>query len=72
MPFLTIGVRAPGLVGGAWLDAGHVEQGSTASVAHPCCKEMVQPAGQVFFPTPDPTPETRDDFWEFERLPRRT
>jgi hypothetical protein len=72
LPFLSIGVRGPRLVGGAWLDVAAVVPGTTARVEHACYKELVPFDEQHFFDTRDPTPETREDFWEFKRLSKRT
>jgi hypothetical protein len=71
LPYLSIGVQGKGgtkLVGGAWLDVSGIGPGRTGRVQHPCYKEMLAPGEHEFFGTPDPTPETRDRFWEFERL----
>lgn len=73
LPYLSIGVQGKGgskLVGGAWLNVSAVAPGETAKVAHQCYKEMLAPEEHEFFNKPDPTPETRDRYWEFEKISR--
>ena len=71
LPFLSIGVRGPKLIGGAWLDVTALGPGETGRVEKDCYKDML--ADEVeFFATRDPTPETRDDFREFNRLPAKS
>ena len=75
LPYLSIGVQGRGaskLVGGAWLDVSSIGPGQTGQVKHQCYKEMLLPEEHEFFETPDPTPETRDRFWEFEKTSSRT
>lgn len=74
LPYLSIGVQGRGgtrLVGGAWLDVSTIGPGQTGLVEHQCYKELLPTAEHEFFSTPDPTPETRDRFWEFMRKPVR-
>jgi len=71
LPYLSIGVQGKGgtkLVGGAWLNVSAVVPGQTGKVEHHCYKEMLAPEEHEFFNTPDPTPETRDRFWEFKKI----
>ena len=71
LPYLSIGVQGKGgtkLVGGAWLNVSAIGPGQTGKVEHQCYKEMLAPEEHEFFHEPDPTPETRDRFWEFERI----
>ena len=73
LPYLSIGVQGKGgskLIGGAWLNVSAIGPGHTGKVEHHCYKEMLAPEEHEFFATPDPTPETRDRFWEFERVSR--
>ncbi len=73
LPYLSIGVQGKGgskLVGGAWLNVATVLPGQTGKVQHPCYKEMLAPEDHEFFNKPDPTPETRDRFWEFQKISR--
>jgi hypothetical protein len=71
LPYLSIGVQGKGgskLIGGAWLDVSCIGPGQTGKVEHHCYKEMLAPEDHEFFTEPDPTPETRDRYWEFERI----
>ncbi len=71
LPYLSIGVQGKGgskLVGGAWLNVSTIGPSQTGKVEHQCYKEMLTPEEHEFFNTSDPTPETRDRFWEFERI----
>ena len=74
LPYLSIGVQGRGgakLVGGAWLNVSTIGPGQTDKVEHQWYKEVLSPEEHEFFNTPDPTPETRDRYWEFERIERR-
>jgi hypothetical protein len=74
LPFLSIGVQGRGgtkLIGGAWLDVSGIESGFTGVAEHDCYKDQLRPEEMEFFATPDPTPETRDRFWEFNRLSKK-
>lgn len=71
LPYLSIGVQGKGgtkLVGGAWLNVSAIGPGQTGKVEHQCYKEMLAPEEHEFFSESDPTPETRDRFWEFKRI----
>lgn len=71
LPYISIGVQGKGgtkLVGGAWLNVSAICPGQTGKVEHQCYKEMLSPEEHEFFNKPDPTPETRDRFWEFKRM----
>jgi hypothetical protein len=71
LPYLSIGVQGKGgstLIGGAWLNVSTIGPGQTGNLEHQCYKEMLAPEEHEFFNKPDPTPETRDRFWEFERI----
>lgn len=71
LPYLSIGVQGKGgskLIGGAWLDVSGIGSGQTGKVEHHCYKEVLAPEEHEFFTEPDPTPETRDRYWEFERI----
>lgn len=71
LPYLSIGVQGKGgskLIGGAWLNVSSVLPGQTGIVVHQCYKEMLAPNEHEFFNTPEPMPETRDRFWEFEKI----
>ncbi len=71
LPYLSIGVQGKGgtkLVGGAWLNVSTIGPGQTGKVEHQCYKEMLAPEEHEFFHKPDPTPESREEYWEFERM----
>lgn len=71
LPFISIGVQGRGgakLIGGAWLDVSGIEPGAIGTVEKDCYKDLLGPDEVEFFTKPDPTPETRDRFWEFQRL----
>jgi hypothetical protein len=67
LPFLSIGVRGPKLIGGAWLDVAAIGPGETGRVAKDCYTDMLRSDETDFFQLREPTPESRDDFWEFKR-----
>ncbi len=67
LPFLSVGVRGPNLRGVAWLTVSDIGPGQHMVVQHDCYKDLVRPEEVEFFECPDPTPETRDDYWEFGR-----
>ncbi len=72
LPYLSIGVQGVGgskLIGGSWLKVSAIGPGQSGRVEHQCYKELLSPEEHEFLNTPDPTPETRDRFWEFKRLP---
>lgn len=73
LPYLSIGVQGKGgstLIGGAWLNVSTINTGQMGYVEHQCYKEILAPEEHEFFNKPDPTPETRDRFWEFKRISR--
>lgn len=72
LPFLSIGVRGPNLIGGAWLRVSEIAPGSRAVLQHDCYKGMLEQTQVEFFDVDDPTPATRDRYWEFKRLPKGT
>ena len=67
LPFLSIGVRGPQLLGAVWLNVSDIAPGSTGVVQRDCYKDLLEPTEVEFFDVGDPTPETRDRFWEFKR-----
>ena len=71
LPFLSIGLRGPKLIGGAWLDVAGIGPGEAGRVQHRCYKDILPNEAVQFFDIRGPTPETRDEFWEFRRLPRK-
>lgn len=74
LPYLSIGVQGRGgtkLIGGAWLDVSGIEPGSRGVVQHDCYKDQLLQEEVECFAKADPTPETRDRYWEFNRLQKR-
>jgi hypothetical protein len=74
LPYLSIGVQGRGgtkLIGGVWLDVSGIEPGCSAWVQRDCYKEQLLPDEVECFSKEDPTPETRDRYWEFNRLPKK-
>ncbi len=70
LPYLSVGVQGRGgtkLVGGVWLDVSKIEPGQSGRVQHDCYKGQLLPDEVECFAKPDPTPETIDRYWEFER-----
>ncbi len=75
LPFLSIGVQGRGgtkLIGGAWLDVSTIEPGCSAVTKRDCYKDKLLQDEVECFSKEDPTPETRDRYWEFKKLPKRT
>jgi hypothetical protein len=71
LPYLSIGVQGRGgskLVGGAWLNVASIEPGTRGAVQHDCYKDQLLPEEVECFAKADPTPETKDRYWEFKRL----
>jgi len=71
LPYFSIGVQGKGgtkLVGGARLNVSTIGPGQTGRVEHQCYKEMLASEEHEFFNKPDPTPESREEYWEFERI----
>lgn len=71
LSYFSIGVQGKGgtkLIGGVWLNVSAIAPGQTGEVEHQCYKEMLNPEEHEFFSSPEPTPETRDKFWEFKKL----
>jgi hypothetical protein len=65
LPRLSLGVRAPNLLGGVHLPVGEVEPGHTKVVAFDCYGALVDPANVEIFALPEPEPETRGEYWDF-------
>lgn len=73
LAYLSVGVQGRGgtkLVGGVWLGVSHITPGSRAVVQQDCYKDKLRPEEVECFDEPDPTPETKDRYWEFKRLPK--
>ena len=65
LPFLSIGVRGPNLIGGIWLPVSKIAPGETRVVEHDGYK-CTAPENQEAFALPDPWPEDRERYWEFK------
>ena len=68
LPFLSIGIKDCDeeiLIGGAWLNVGHIRPGEKKTVSTDCYKDRILPEKLVFFTKPNPVPEQRDKYWEF-------
>lgn len=66
LPYLSVGVRTSRFEGGIWLDVGGIAPGSTGVVFQDCYKDLVSPDDVELFAKPDPEPEDRDRYWEFQ------
>lgn len=74
LPYLSVGVQGRGgtkLIGGVWLDVSSIEPGCSGLVQRDCYKDQLGQEDVEFFSQDDPTPETRDRYWEFKRLPKK-
>ena len=67
LPFLSLGLRwkSTGLRGGVWLPVSHVSPGQSARIEHATYVERPDPADIELFLRPDPGPEDREQYWEF-------
>lgn len=68
LPYLSVGVRGRdgrGLVGAVWLDVSGIAPGGQAQVHHDAYKDQLSPADFEAFELPDPIPEKREAYWEF-------
>jgi hypothetical protein len=74
LPYLSIGVQGRGgtkLVGGAWLDVSNISPGTIGLVYKDCYKDLLLQEEVEFFSEEEPTPETKDRYWEFKSLPKK-
>jgi hypothetical protein len=74
LPYLSIGVQGRGgtkLVGGVWLNVSGIEPGCSGLVQHDCYKDQLPQEEVECFSMEDPTPETKDRYWEFHRLQKK-
>ncbi|WP_457356559.1 hypothetical protein [Roseateles sp. P5_D6] len=74
LPYLSVGVQGRGgtkLIGAVWLNVAGIEPGSSGRVQHDCYSDQLRQDEVECFSTADPTPETRDRFWEFNRPPKK-
>ena len=71
--FLSVGIRkrdgTP--IGGVWLPVSHIRPGMTAVVKKDCYRDRHRPSDIEAFELPDPGPEDRDRYWEFETISSR-
>lgn len=65
LPYLSIGIRGPNLIGGVALNVASVMPGETAIVEHNGFRKQVDPIKCEAFSKPDPEPEDREYYWEF-------
>lgn len=73
LAYLSIGVRGRGgttLIGGVWLDVSSIAPGCISVIKKDCYKDQLPPNDLECFSEKDPTPETRDRYWEFKKLPK--
>ena len=71
LAYLSVGIQGQGgtkLIGGVWLNVSSIPPGGRAIVQQDCYKDILSPEEMECFEEPDPTPETRDRYWEFKRL----
>jgi hypothetical protein len=68
LPFLSIGISAPGLEGGLWLAVADLEPGATCLLKRAVYKGLAAPAAIQAYPLPAPGPEDREQYWEFKLL----
>ena len=75
LPYLSIGIQGRNrtkLIGGAYLNVSDVEPGGRGLVEMDCYKGLLRPDEVECFAKEDPTPETRNQYWEFKRLPGKS
>jgi hypothetical protein len=67
---LTVGVRSKDqrLNGAVRLRIGHIAPGQKDLIHVDCYKDLVPPQEIEIFSLPDPEPEDRDYYWEFEEI----
>ncbi len=70
LPYLSIGIRGKqGRVqGGIWLSISHIAPGETEIVEKGCYKKLLAPEDVEAFQLPDPEPEDREKYWEFQGI----
>ncbi|MCX6922371.1 MAG: hypothetical protein NT154_04020 [Verrucomicrobia bacterium] len=66
LPFLSLGIRGPSLVGGLWLPVADIGVGETRTVEKEGYTCMKDPSLQEAFDLPDPWPEDRERYLEFK------
>lgn len=67
LPFYSLGVRANGggFSGRLWLPIGDLPPGSSRILERECYKRNLPRNAIELYTLPDPSPEERDDYWEF-------
>jgi hypothetical protein len=75
LPYLTIGMRAtdPTESGRIWesgisIDVSNIQPGEERIIEHHIHQNLFTPINTEFFQPPDPLPEERDKYWEFQKL----
>ncbi len=70
LPYLTLGVRGKQnrIEGGTWLPVSNVAPGEKRTIKKGCYKNLLPSEQVIVFDEVDPTPETRDRYWEFKAL----
>jgi len=70
LPYLSVGVRAKdgSLEGRVWLSVGDLKPGHAKRIQKDCYKRHVPPDALEVYSLPDPEPEDRDRYWEFQEL----
>lgn len=69
LPFLTVGIKDSEdriLIGGTWLNVAAIRPSERAIIKADCYKDQIPPDKLVVFHKPDPIPENRDRYREFE------
>ena len=73
LPYLSIGIRGKlrppqngPLEGGAFLPVASIGPGETQIVEFYCYKNYISPRDTEAFELPDPGPEDRNEYWEFQ------
>lgn len=75
LPYLTIGMRAtnPTDSGRIWesgihINVSNIQPGQERIIEHHIHQNLFTPINTEFFQPPDPLPEERDKYWEFQKL----
>lgn len=68
LPFLSVGIRTRDgrLEGRAWLDVSNIGPGESAIVEKVCYPGIAEPHEIQAFHLPNPEPEDRSTYWEFQ------
>lgn len=76
LPYLSVGIRGKRrppndgpLTGGVHLPVSAIGPGESQLVEFDCYKEYISPEDTEVFELPEPGPEDREEYWEFEPLP---